>query len=69
MISGMYEYNIRNFYVNYIRNNNKLSSKEEKVLDDNFKNTFINASSIYTNYEDELMELCLNEADYILSIQ
>src|SRR5574344_1391473 len=41
MISGMYEYNIRNFYVNYIRNNNKLSSKEEKVLDDNFKNSTV----------------------------
>lgn len=50
------------------RYNQEIIKTSVKFLDDNFKNTFINASSIYTNYEDRLIELCLNSAEYILSI-
>ena len=37
MVAGMYEYNIRNFYVNFIRNSEKLNEEERDLLKNNFK--------------------------------
>lgn len=48
MVAGMYEYNIRNFYVNFIRNNNKLSEKEEDILNNNFKDAQEKEANDYT---------------------
>ncbi len=36
MIAGMYEYNLRNFYVNFIRNNDDLSNDDEQLLKETF---------------------------------
>lgn len=38
-ISGLYEYNVRNFYVNYIRKDEVISSEEDKLLDEKFNKT------------------------------
>ena len=37
MVSGMFEYNIRNFYVNFVRNKEKLDNNEIRLLEENFK--------------------------------
>ena len=48
MVSGMYEYNIRNFYINFIRNNKKLTNYESKLLDENFKQNITSNKNKYT---------------------
>lgn len=48
MVSGMFEYNIRNFYINFMKDNTKLSKQEEDVLNDNFKDLKVNEENKYT---------------------
>ena len=49
MVSGMFQYNIRNFYITFIRNNNVLTKSEKDVLEDNFKNLSLAKENKYTN--------------------
>ncbi|MDD2505546.1 MAG: LTA synthase family protein, partial [Bacilli bacterium] len=48
MISGLYEYTFRDFYITYIKKNNKLTLEEEKVLKENFISSKIGESNKYT---------------------
>lgn len=48
MVSGLFEYNIRNFYINFIKDNNTLNEKEEKILEENFKNNKEAETNNYT---------------------
>lgn len=48
MVGGMYEYNIRNFYVNYMKDNSKLTIKEQAALKENFKENTENTENKYT---------------------
>ncbi len=48
MISGMYQYNIRNFYVNFIRNSEKLKVEEKRLLKDNFAQSKPGNNNKYT---------------------
>lgn len=48
MISGMYQYNIRNFYVNFIRNSEKLNQEETNLLKENFKEKKVGNINNYT---------------------
>ena len=48
MVSGMFEYNVRNFYINFIKDNNTLSDAEKEVLDENFKENIPSETNNYT---------------------
>ncbi len=48
MVSGMFEYNIRNFTVNYLKDNTKLTDEEKEALEDNFKTNELNNPNKYT---------------------
>ncbi len=48
MVSGLFEYNIRNFYVNYIKDKETLTEYEKKVLDKNFKEKIKAKENEYT---------------------
>lgn len=48
MVSGMFEYNVRNFYINFMQDNTKLSKQEEEVLNDNFKDLKQSETNKYT---------------------
>ena len=48
MVSGMYEYNIRNFIFTYFKDSNSLTNNEQKVLDENFTNSTEAKENEYT---------------------
>lgn len=48
MVSGMFEYNIRNFTINYLKDNTALTNEEKSVLEDNFKNITLSEPNKYT---------------------
>ncbi len=48
MVSGLFEYNTRNFIVNYLVDKSKLSDEEKNVLIDNFSNLEVASSNKYT---------------------
>lgn len=48
MVAGMFEYNWRNLYVSYLRNNNKVTKEEETMLEENFSSATLNAGNKYT---------------------
>lgn len=54
MVSGMFEYTVRDFYVQYIRDNKKLTEEEENILIDNFNDPKLNVPNKYTGiFEDK----------------
>lgn len=48
MVAGMFEYNIRNFKVNFFKDNEKLTEAEKEVLVDNFKEEELSSLNDYT---------------------
>lgn len=48
MVSGMFEYNIRNFKVNFLKDNEELTDAEKEVLTDNFQEENLNTPNDYT---------------------
>lgn len=48
MVSGMYEYTLRNIYVNFFRDNQSVTEEEQKLLEENFKENTLNTSNKYT---------------------
>lgn len=48
MVSGLYEYTFRDFYVNYIRDNDQLTEEENIILEENFSNVNLNVPNAYT---------------------
>ena len=48
MVSGMFEYNTRNFLINYLVDKSALTKEEQDVLEDNFKDMKLASSNKYT---------------------
>ena len=48
MVSGLFEYTVRDLYTTYIKNNNGLTEEEKDVLKENFDNTVVNIPNNYT---------------------
>lgn len=48
MVSGMFEYNVRNFYINYLKDNASLTLEEKAALEDNFKELSLSKENRYT---------------------
>lgn len=48
MVAGMFEYNIRNIYTTYFRDNNGLTEEEEIALKENFNNIALSNQNKYT---------------------
>ncbi len=48
MVSGLYEYTVRDFYVNFIRNNEKITPEEEEILKQNFRDVIVNEKNNYS---------------------
>ncbi|MDD4187589.1 MAG: YfhO family protein [Bacilli bacterium] len=48
MVAGIFEYTVRDFYIQYLRNNEKISNEEENILTDNFSNSELNTPNNYT---------------------
>lgn len=48
MVSGMYEYTLRNIYVNFFRDNQSVTEEEQKLLEKNFEENTLSASNKYT---------------------
>lgn len=48
MISGMYEYTLRNIYVNFIKDTKTVTEEEKQLLEENFKEDKISTSNKYT---------------------
>lgn len=49
MVSGMYEYNIRNFYVNYLRPEEGITKEEKEILEKNFETDIPSEPNKYTS--------------------
>ena len=52
MLAGMYEYNLRNLYINFIRNNKTVTEEEKTILAENFNNSQLNTPNQYTGIFD-----------------
>ena len=48
MVSGLFEYNTRNFIVNYLQDKSAITPEELETLKENFKNNDINKENKYT---------------------
>lgn len=48
MVSGLFEYNVRNFIIDYFKDNTKLSEEEKNIIEQNFKDLEINKPNKYT---------------------
>ena len=48
MVSGLFEYTVRDYYVSFIRNNEKITPEEEKILKENFDNPTVNEKNNYS---------------------
>lgn len=48
MISGMYEYTLRNIYVNYFRDNKSVTDEEKALLEENFNENTLSTKNKYT---------------------
>lgn len=48
MVSGMYEYTLRNIYVNFFRDNQSVTEEEQKLLEKNFEENTLSTSNKYT---------------------
>lgn len=68
MIAGMYEYNIRNFYINYIKDNSEITETEAKILEENFNSATLAETNKYTGlYKDKnLIIIQLESIDQFL---
>lgn len=48
MVSGLLEYNVRNFIINYLQDNNAVTEEELKVIEENFADATISTPNKYT---------------------